>query len=202
MKRNVWLVILVTTATTCLVLNTMAQTDSGMKKESNMDHTPAQKSDFYSLKAKTLSGDEYDMAQLKGKRVLVVNTASECGSTPQYAQLQELYEMYGGERFMIIGFPSNDFGGQEPGSNEEIATFCQKNYGVTFQMMDKVVIIGEGRHPVYRWLLEKDSNGVNDAEVTWNFNKFLIDENGNWVAHFTQKITPLDDEIVKFASGK
>ena len=167
-----------------------------------MTDITAQSSGFHSLNAKTLFGDDFDMSSLKGKRVLVVNTASECGSTPQYAQLQELYEMYGGDKFTILGFPSNDFGGQEPGSNEEIATFCKANYGVTFQMMDKVMIKGDNRHPVYHWLLEKDKNGVSDSEVTWNFNKFLIDENGNWVAHYTQKVTPLDEAIVKFASGQ
>lgn len=157
---------------------------------------------FHDYRVKTITGEDFNLVELKGKRVLVVNTASECGSTPQYAQLQELYETYGGDRFTIIGFPSNDFGGQEPGSNSEIATFCQKNYGVTFPMMQKISITGENPHPLYLWLTQKSRNGVSDAEVKWNFNKFLVDENGNWIAYYSSKTEPLDDEIVKFASGQ
>jgi glutathione peroxidase len=157
---------------------------------------------FYDLKVKKLNGEDFDFDQLRGKRVLIVNTASECGFTPQYAQLQELYELYGGENFTIIGFPSNDFGGQEPGSNAEIAGFCQKNYGVTFPMMDKIAIKGDDAHPLYRWLTQKSQNGVGDAEVRWNFNKFLVDENGNWVAHYGSKTEPLDEEILEFVKGE
>lgn len=156
---------------------------------------------FYDFKVRTLKLEDYDLSQLKGKRVLIVNTASECGYTPQYTQLQELYELYGGENFTIIGFPSNDFGGQEPGSNADIAGFCQKNYGVTFPMMDKIAIKGDDAHPLYRWLTQKSENGVGDAEVRWNFNKFLVDENGNWVAHYGSKTEPLDEEILEFAKG-
>ncbi len=157
---------------------------------------------FYDFTSKTLMGEDFNFSSLRGKRVLIVNTASECGYTPQYKQLQELYEEYGGDDFVIIGFPSNDFGGQEPGSNKEIAVFCEKNYGVTFPMMDKTPVKGEGQHPVYAWLTHKDQNGVSDATVKWNFNKFLIDEEGHWVAYYPSGTSPLDEEIQGFAQGK
>ncbi len=157
---------------------------------------------FYDFKVEAIDGGNYDLHQLSGKRVLVVNTASECGFTPQYAQLQELYEKYRDENFVIIGFPANNFGGQEPGSNAEIAAFCEKNYGVTFPMMEKISVKGADVHPLFRWLTQKELNGVSDAEVTWNFNKFLIDEEGNWVAHYDSKVEPLDARIVDFARGK
>lgn len=156
---------------------------------------------FYGLSAKTLDGEVLNFESLRGKRVLIVNTASECGHTPQYAQLQELYEMFGGDGFVILGFPSNDFGGQEPGSAGEIASFCQKNYGVTFQMMEKVEITGEDPHLVYKWLTRKTLNGMSDAQVTWNFNKFLIDEYGTWIAHYSSRVAPLDNPILTFARG-
>lgn len=162
-------------------------------------HTMAQ--DFHNFTTETLTGETFSFKSLKGKRVLVVNTASECGYTPQYEQLQELYENYGGEDFVVIGFPSNDFGGQEPGSNEEIKVFCEKNYGVSFPMMAKTPVKGEGQHPVYQWLTSKEMNGVADAEVSWNFNKFLIDEQGKWVAHYPSSVGPLDKKILDFAEG-
>lgn len=157
--------------------------------------------DFYSLKSETLEGEPFDFSTLKGKRVIIVNTASECGYTPQYADLQKLYEEYKGENFEIIGFPANDFGQQEPGSAEEIKSFCQKNYGVTFPMMHKIVTKGEKIDPVYEWLTSASVNGVSDAEVKWNFHKFLIDENGKWVASLTSDVNPMDDKIIQFVKG-
>lgn len=161
----------------------------------------AQKS-FYDYSAKTLDGEDLDFSSLKGKRVLIVNTASRCGYTPQYKGLQELYSIYGGDDFTIIGFPSNDFMGQEPLEGKEIEEFCTKNYGVEFTMMDKVKVKGKSKHEFYEWLTEKDLNGVDDAKVSWNFNKFLIDENGKWVKHLGSKVEPMSEEIVAFASGK
>lgn len=159
-------------------------------------------SSFYSLNAKTLSGEDFSFEQLKGKRVLIVNTASKCGYTPQYEELQQLYMDYEMQGFTIVGFPSNDFGKQEPGSNKEIEEFCQKNYGVTFLMMDKVVVKNnEEQHPVYQWLTQMSLNKVADAKVKWNFNKFLIDDKGHWVKHYPSKISPMDDKIVNFAKG-
>jgi glutathione peroxidase len=171
-------------------------TDRGM-----MAHDQQVKS-FYDFKVKTLADKDFSLDQLKGKRVLIVNTASECGSTPQYAQVQELYAQYADAGFVIVGFPSNDFGGQEPGSSTEIASFCQKNYGVTFPMMAKTRVKGAQIDPLFSWLTQKSLNGVSDAEITWNFSKFLIDENGNWIAAFPMKVEPLDDRIVMFAAGQ
>ncbi len=159
-------------------------------------------SSIYDYSCKDLNGDQFDFTALKGKRVLIVNTASKCGYTSQYEDLQKLYETYGGDKFIIVGFPANNFGKQEPGSNEEIASFCQKNYGVTFPMMEKSSVKGEDINELYSWLTQKDLNGVEDESVSWNFNKFLIDENGNWVTKYGSNVNPLDEKIVSFAKGK
>lgn len=148
-----------------------------------------------------INGASFDLSQLKGKKVLVVNTASECGLTPQYAQLQELYEAKGGDGFEIIGFPANSFGGQEPGSDAEIASFCSKNYGVSFPMMSKISVQGADIHPLYRWLTNKSENGVGDYEVQWNFHKFLIDEEGRLVRDISPRTLPLDEEILSWIEG-
>jgi glutathione peroxidase len=157
---------------------------------------------FYDFKATGIMGDDFDFATLKGKRVLIVNTASKCGFTPQYKELQELYDQYGGENFEIIGFPANNFGFQEPGSNDKIAEFCEKNFGVTFRMMEKVSVKGKDIHPLYSWLTSKELNGISDASVKWNFHKFLVDENGVWVASLASSVSPLDMQIVNFAARK
>ncbi len=165
-------------------------------------YTPSESNtDFYSLSCKTIEGNDYDFNQLKGKRVLIVNTASECGFTPQYKGLQKLHEQYG-ESLTIIGFPCNDFGNQESGSSEEINSFCSKNYGVSFQMMEKVSIKGDAPHPVYVWLLNKSENGVADHTLRWNFHKFLIDEDGSLVGSYKSGVKPTDNQIISFASGK
>lgn len=158
--------------------------------------TMAQPKTLYEFTANTIDGKPFDFASLKGKKVLIVNTASKCGYTPQYAQLEELYKTKGGEKFEIIGFPANNFMGQEPGSNDEIAGFCQKNYGVTFTMMEKISVKGKNQDPLYAWLTKKEQNGVENAKVKWNFQKFLIDENGNYVRSFAPSVEPLSDEIV------
>jgi glutathione peroxidase len=154
---------------------------------------------FYDLNANTIEGAAYSFSQLKGKRVLIVNTASRCGFTPQYADLESLNNQYGGDNFVILGFPCNQFGRQEPGSSGEIATFCEKNYGVSFQMMEKVDVKGPEAHPVYQWLSEKARNGVEDHKVAWNFHKFLVDEEGRLVASLRSGVSPLDATIVDFA---
>lgn len=153
---------------------------------------------FYDLKAKTIDGADYDFAQLKGKKVLIVNTASKCGFTPQYADLEKLYRTFGGDDFVILGFPSNDFLSQEPGTESEIKNFCQVNYGVTFQMMSKVEVKGKSKHEVYQWLTQKALNGVEDSEVKWNFQKYLIDENGKLVKVLLSRTNPTDPEIVEW----
>lgn len=157
---------------------------------------------FHDFSTETLNGGTFNFKDLSGKRVLIVNTASECGYTPQYEQLQELYDEYGGEDFTIIGFPSNDFGNQEPGSNEEIAAFCKKNFGVSFPMMAKTPVTGEDKHAVYQWLTDKERNGRKSVEVQWNFNKFLISAEGEWVAYYPSSTSPLDEKIIDFAAGK
>ncbi|MEI6695954.1 MAG: glutathione peroxidase [Bacteroidota bacterium] len=157
------------------------------------------KKNFYSFKVKTIDGKDFDLSSLKGKKVLVVNTASKCGLTPQYKELEELNKMYGNSpRFVIIGFPANNFLSQEPGSNAEIKTFCEKNYGVTFQMMEKISVKGEDMHPLYKWLTQKSENGKMDAEVQWNFQKFMIDENGNLYDMLTPKESPLSEKIISW----
>ena len=153
---------------------------------------------FHDFTVEDIYGESFPLSQLKGKKVLVVNTASKCGLTPQYKGLEELYEKYGGEDFVIIGFPSNDFAGQEPGTNEEIAEFCQMNYGVTFPMMSKITVKGEEIHPLYKWLTEEAENGVEDSKVAWNFQKYMIDEEGNLVGHVPPRKKPDCSEIVSW----
>lgn len=155
--------------------------------------SPAPK-DVYNIKFKSIDGKEMSLAQFKGKKILIVNTASECGYTPQYKQLEALHKQYG-NKLVVIGFPCNDFGGQEPGTAEEIESFCQKNYGVSFPLAEKVVIKGKDRHPLYQWLMSKSMNGVKDADVKWNFTKFLLDENGQLIDVFPSSVSPLDEKI-------
>lgn len=188
-----------------LALLACAQPQNESASEAEMNHTTTETmntTDFYDLSAQTIDGKEFAFSSLKGKRVLIVNVASKCGYTPQYETLQKLHEMYGGDDFVILGFPSNDFGFQEPGSESEIKSFCSKNYGVTFQMMAKVKTNRNKGHEVYQWLCNKERNGVDDAKVSWNFNKFLIDENGQWVAHYESRMDPMSAEITTFAAGK
>ena len=156
----------------------------------------AQKKSFYDFNVTTIDGKEFPLSSLKGKKVLVVNVASKCGLTPQYAKLQELYDKYKDKNFVIIGFPANNFMGQEPGSNEEIAQFCSLKYDVTFPMMAKISVKGKNMAPLYQWLTEKKLNGKEDAPVQWNFQKFMIDENGNWVGFVAPKESPLSEKIV------
>jgi glutathione peroxidase len=157
---------------------------------------------LYDFKVKSLDGENFDLASLKGKKVLVVNTASKCGFTPQYKELQALYEQYGGDKFVIIGFPANNFLKQEPGTNAEIREFCTANYGVTFPMMEKISVKGDDIHPLYKWLTTKALNGVMDAPVSWNFQKFMIDENGKLVDMVPPRESPSCDKIVNWIQGK
>jgi len=156
---------------------------------------PIAKVDFYSLSFNTINGEKFDFKQLKGKKVLIVNTASKCGFTPQFKELEELNKKYG-NNLVILGFPSNDFLGQDPGSNAEIQSFCELNYGVTFQMMEKSSVKGKEKNPVYLWLTDPAKNGWCDKDPSWNFNKYLIDENGNLLEHFGSKVKPLSEELV------
>lgn len=157
---------------------------------------------FYDLKAKTIDGKDFSFADLKGKKVLVVNTASKCGFTPQYEDLEKLYKDNKDKNFVIIGFPANNFGHQEPGTNGEIQEFCKKNYGVTFQMMEKISVKGDDMDPVYKWLTDKALNGQMDSSVKWNFQKYLIDENGKLVDVVYSTEKPTSDKIVNWINGK
>ncbi len=156
---------------------------------------------FYDFKVKTLEGEDFDLASLKGKKVLVVNTASKCGYTPQYEDLEALYEEFGGDDFVVIGFPANNFMKQEPGTNEEIREFCTKNYGVTFPMMAKISVKGDDIHPLYQWLTTKDLNGVMDSMVKWNFQKYLIDDKGTLVDVAYSKEKPMSEKIVDWVEA-
>jgi glutathione peroxidase len=149
---------------------------------------------FYDFKLAAIDGKTIDFSAFKGKKVLIVNTASECGYTPQYAGLQELHEKHG-DKVVILGFPCNNFGGQEPGSSDEIASFCSKNYGVTFQMMEKVKVKGDGISPLYTWLTSKEANGWNEEAPNWNFCKYLINEEGKLVNFFTSGVKPMSEEL-------
>lgn len=157
-----------------------------------------EKKSIYDFNVETIDGLNLDLSSLKGKKVMIVNTASKCGLTPQYKELESLYQKYGGEKFVIIGFPANNFMGQEPGSNSEIKEFCTKNYGVSFPMMSKVSVKGDDIAPVYKWLTSKEENGVKDSEVQWNFQKYLIDEKGNLVDVIPPKESPMSEKITKW----
>ena len=152
---------------------------------------------IHQFKVSALEGGVIDFAAFKGKKILVVNTASKCGYTPQYEFLEKLYSNYS-SKMVVIGFPANNFGQQEPGSNIEIKEFCQKNYGVTFPMASKVSVKGDDIAPIFKWLTSKELNGVMDAEIKWNFTKFLLDENGILIAKFDSKINPLGPEIAAY----
>ena len=173
-----------------------AQNQGNTAQKSNKKTTTMEKQTIYQFKVTDLYGNEFDFASLKGKKILIVNTASECGLTPQYKDLEAIYGKYKEKNFVIVGFPANNFGAQEPGSNEQIAAFCQKNYGVTFPMMEKISVKGNDKHELYQFLTEKSKNGLQDSDVEWNFQKFLINENGELVKVLSPRVLPTDTEIV------
>lgn len=150
---------------------------------------------FHDLSIQSLDGKStINFADFKGKKVLCVNVASECGYTYQYEGLEELHKTYG-DKLVVIGFPCNQFGGQEPGAPEEIESFCKKNYGVSFLMTEKIDVKGDNQHAVYQWLTNKNLNGVDDYSIKWNFNKFMLDEEGKLIAYFGSGVKPMDEEI-------
>jgi len=151
---------------------------------------------IYDFTLEDIYGEEFSLSEYKGKKILLVNTASKCGLTYQYEQLQELYEQYKDQNFEIIGFPSNDFAMQERGSNDEIASFCQKNYGVTFKMMSKIKVKGNNMHPLYIYLTQEKYNGYKDSKVSWNFQKYLIGEEGKLEKIVSPKTNPKDAKII------
>jgi len=166
------------------------------KKEISQDKNAAMKT-IHDYKVESLDGNEINFADFKGKKILIVNTASECGFTPQYADLETISKKYADE-VVVVGFPANNFGGQEPGSNEEIGAFCQKNYGVTFPLAAKVSVKGDDIAPIFKYLTEKDLNGVKNTSIMWNFTKFLLDENGKLIDSFISTTKPTDEKIVKY----
>ncbi|MBN2236484.1 MAG: glutathione peroxidase [Bacteroidales bacterium] len=155
-------------------------------------------SSFYDFVVKDIDGNDFALSQLKGKKVMVVNTASKCGFTPQYEDLEKLYKEYGESNFVIIGFPANNFLKQEPGTNEEIKEFCSLNYGVSFPMMSKISVKGDDMHPLYQWLTEKEKNGVEDSKVSWNFQKYLISAEGKLEKVISPKTKPYDPSVIEW----
>lgn len=166
-----------------------------ISKETMKDDT------IYQFKVTDLSGETFDFNTLKGKKIMIVNTASKCGLTPQYEDLEKLYQEYKDKDFVIIGFPANDFMKQEPGTNEEIAAFCQKNYGVSFPMMEKISVKGKEMHPVYQFLTQKSQNNLQDADVKWNFQKFLIGKDGKLEKVIEPTKKPYDKEIIDWINS-
>ena len=157
-------------------------------------------STVYDFSLTGTDGKEINLNAFKGKKILFVNVASKCGYTPQYEGLQKLYEQ-NKENLVIIGLPCNQFMNQEPGTNEEIQTFCKKNYGVTFPITQKIYVKGDKIHPLYNWLTRKELNGVEDSKVKWNFQKYLIDEEGALIQVFGSKVKPLDEEVISAVKG-
>lgn len=157
----------------------------------------AQAKSIHSFKVEALDGSTIDFSKFKGKKILVVNTASECGFTPQYADLEKLYEAYK-NKLVVVGFPANNFGGQEPGANHEIATFCQRNYGVQFPMAAKISVKGDDIAPIYKFLTDKKENGVKNTKILWNFTKILLDEKGNVIDSFVSTTNPMSESITKY----
>lgn len=191
MKTNTfYLLLLLIAGAACSQTGKQIETSKGTAAHQQEQTTNTMAKDFYSFKMNSLNGGEIDFSQYKGKKVLVVNTASECGYTPQFKDLQKLHEQHG-NKVVVLGFPANNFGGQEPGSSEQIAAFCQKNYGVSFPMFEKISVVGSDQHPLYQWL--KAQSG---EEPKWNFSKYLLDENGKVIGFYPSGVNPMDDPII------
>lgn len=187
----------------CLMISCKeSKSEVNDKKDSIADNQAQQSENIYQFEVADLYGSTFDFSNLKGKKVMVVNTASECGLTPQYEQLQKLYDTYKDQNFVIVGFPANNFGGQEPGSDMEIAAFCKENYGVTFPMMSKISVKGDDMHEVYHFLTEKKKNGLQDSEVAWNFQKYLINEQGELEMVIKPNTLPTDASVVNWIETK
>lgn len=203
MKRFLSFTLLTLIVTSCNVTSKSPETapTSNETALTTSDADPAIKT-IFEFKVTDIKNTEFDFASLKGKKIMVVNTASECGLTPQYEQLQAIYEKYKDQNFVIVGFPANNFMGQEPGNNEEIATFCKANYGVTFPMMGKISVKGKDMHPIYQFLTQKSQNGLEDSDVQWNFQKYLIGTDGKLVRVVSPKVLPNDASIISWIESK
>ncbi len=169
--------------------------------QNNQSKSTMEKQTIYQFKVEDLSGKTFDFATLKGKKIMIVNTASKCGLTPQYKDLEAIYKLYKDKNFVIIGFPANNFASQEPGTNKEIEAFCQLNYGVSFPMMSKISVKGSDMDKVYQFLTQKSKNGLQDSEVEWNFQKYLINEKGELEKVIFPKTLPTDPEVVNWIKG-
>ncbi|MFV8369433.1 glutathione peroxidase [Flavobacterium sp. LB2R40] len=192
---------LVFIATCALILFSCQNQAQPKKSEKSMTATSIAKETIYQFKVEDLSGNTFDFSTLKGKKIIIVNTASKCGYTPQYEQLEALYKEYKDKGLVVIGFPANNFASQEPGTNEDIATFCKLNYGVTFPMMDKVSVKGADMAAIYQFLTQKAKNGLQDSDVKWNFQKYLINEKGELEKVYLSAVEPTDEKIVSWVKG-
>lgn len=206
MKHFLSFTILTLIVTSCNVTSKSSATASSNKLTTSNEATisdpdPTIKT-IFEFKVTDIKNVEFDFASLKGKKIMIVNTASECGLTTQYEQLQAVYEKYKDQNFVIVGFPANNFMGQEPGNNEEIATFCKANYGVTFPMMSKISVKGKDMHPIYQFLTQKSQNGLEDSDVQWNFQKYLIGTDGKLVRVVSPKVLPNDESIISWIESK
>ncbi len=188
----------------CALVFFASQSFQAQSKKLNVENKKEMKmkESLYHFKVEDIEGNEFDFSTLKGKKVMIVNTASKCGLTPQYKELQALYEKYKDSDFVIVGFPANNFGAQEPGTESEIATFCERNYGVSFPMMSKISVKGDDMHVIYQYLTQKSKNGVEDSEVKWNFQKYLINENGVLEKVIAPTTLPTDASIINWIEGK
>jgi glutathione peroxidase len=173
-----------------------------LNKKLEVNDTTMERASIHQFSVEDIEGNTFDFATLSGKKIMVVNTASKCGLTPQYKQLEEVYEHYKNNNFIIVGFPANDFMSQEPGTNEEIATFCERNYGVTFPMMSKITVKGKEMHPLYQFLTQKQKNGIADSEVEWNFQKYLLNEKGQLELVVSPRTLPNDEMVINWIEGK
>ena len=181
------MVIFVFTNFACGFKKVVARPDTGLQEPT---------ASIYDLKMPSISGEEINFEQYRGKKLLIVNTASECGYTPQYEELQKLHELHG-DKIVILGFPANNFGGQEPGTDIEIATFCKENYGVSFQMFSKISVKGSDIAPLYKWLTDKSKNGWNEEAPNWNFCKYYINEKGELMKFYASAINPMSEELLR-----
>lgn len=181
-------------------LLTISACSSNQNKKS--EEKTAEKKSIYSFVVKDIDENDFDMSSLKGKKVLIVNVASKCGLTPQYKDMEALYQKYKDSNFMIVGFPSDNFNGQEFESNEEIKSFCSLNYGVTFPIMSRIDVKGESQVPLFRWLTHQSENGKMDIEIQWNFQKFMIDEEGNLVDFLSPRELPDSEKLINWIENK
>lgn len=202
---RLFMLLLIVCAVSCTSKPKEKETKTTSTEETTTTKTPKktmEKGSIHQFTVKDIAGNDFNLADLKGKKVMFVNTASECGLTPQYEQLQDVYETFKDKNFTIIGFPANNFGAQEPGSNQQIATFCKANYGVTFPMMSKISVKGDDMHEVYQFLTQKAQNGLEDSDVAWNFQKYLVNTNGELEKVISPQTLPNDEAVLSWIEAE